>query len=79
MRVSLLFLLAVSLTAQVVPPNAAGVSMGHFHIVTADPESQKKLWIDVLGGKLVTAGPLEYAMFPGVLVGYRKGESVGIG
>ena len=70
-------LFSVTLAAQVAPPNGAGVSMGHFHIVTADPESQKKLWVDALGGKLVTAGPLEYAMFPGVLIGYRKGESSG--
>jgi catechol 2,3-dioxygenase-like lactoylglutathione lyase family enzyme len=78
MRVMLIFaFLAVPLLAQVAPPNSAGVSMGHLHIVTPDPEGQKKLWIDVLGGKLVKAGPLEYAMFPGVFVGYRKGASTG--
>jgi catechol 2,3-dioxygenase-like lactoylglutathione lyase family enzyme len=70
-------LLSFPLLAQVAPPNAAGVSMGHFHIVTPDPEAQKKLWVGALGGKLVTAGPLEYAMFPGVFIGFRKGESSG--
>jgi catechol 2,3-dioxygenase-like lactoylglutathione lyase family enzyme len=78
MRLTLLFaLLTVALPAQVAPPNSAGVSMGHMHIVTPDPDAQKKLWIDALGGKLVKAGPLEYAMFPGVFIGFRKGESNG--
>jgi len=77
MRLMLPMLFSLTLAAQVAPPNGTGVSMGHFHIVTADPESQKKIWVDALGGKLVTAGPLEFAMFPGVLIGYRKGESSG--
>jgi catechol 2,3-dioxygenase-like lactoylglutathione lyase family enzyme len=78
MRLTLLSaFVALPLLAQVVPPNAAGVSMGHLHIVCSNPEAQKKLWVDVLGGKLITAGPLEYAMFPGVFVGFRKGQSNG--
>jgi catechol 2,3-dioxygenase-like lactoylglutathione lyase family enzyme len=63
--------------AQVAPPNAAGVSMGHLHIISPDPEAQKRAWIDVAGGKLVKAGPLDFAMFPGVVVGFRKGDSNG--
>ena len=63
--------------AQVAAPNEAGVSMGHLHIVTPNPDAQKKLWMDALGGRLVKAGPLEYAMFPGVFVGFRQGDSSG--
>lgn len=70
-------LLSVPLLAQVAPPNAMGVSMGHFHIITPDPDAQKKIWVDVLGGKLVKVGPLDFAAFPGVLMGFRKGESEG--
>jgi len=80
MNKRLLFLIlsfASPLLGQVAPPNAAGVSMGHVHIVTPDSEAQKRVWIDVLGGKLVKAGPLEYALFPGVLIGFRKGDSNG--
>ena len=51
--------------------------MGHLHIITPDPEAHKKIWIDTLGGKLVKIGPLEFAKFPGVFVGIRKGESNG--
>jgi len=63
--------------AQVMPLNSTGVAMGHLHIVTPDPDAHRKLWIDVLGGKPVKAGPIEFAMFPGVLVAYRKGDSSG--
>ncbi len=48
--------------------------MGHVHIITPNPEAHKKIWIDILGGKLVRIGPLEFAKFPGVFVGFRKGE-----
>ena len=67
----------IPLSAQTMPGNATGVSMGHLHIITPDPAAHKKIWIDVLGGKLVNVGPLEFAKFPGVFVGFRKGESSG--
>lgn len=51
--------------------------MGHLHIITPDPEAQRRAWIDVAGGRPVKVGPLEFAMFPGVIVGFRKGESQG--
>jgi catechol 2,3-dioxygenase-like lactoylglutathione lyase family enzyme len=51
--------------------------MGHLHIVTPDPAAQKKLWVDVLGGKHGKIGALEYATFPGVVVAFRTGESSG--
>jgi hypothetical protein len=46
-------------------------------MISADPEAQKKCWIDGLGGRLVKVGPLEFAVFPGLLVGFRKGDSNG--
>jgi catechol 2,3-dioxygenase-like lactoylglutathione lyase family enzyme len=70
-------LFTVPLLAQVAPPNEMGVSMGHFHIITPDPDAQKKVWVDVLGGMLLKVGPLDFAMFPGVLMGFRKGEAEG--
>jgi catechol 2,3-dioxygenase-like lactoylglutathione lyase family enzyme len=59
------------------PFSPEGVAMGHLHIVTADPAAHKRLWVDVLGGKLTMVGPLEFAVFPGVFVGFRKGEPGG--
>ncbi len=78
MRLSIvLALLTTPLLAQIVPPNDMGVSMGHLHILTPDPEAHRKLFIDVLGGKPVSTGPLEWAVFPGVFVGFAKGEPTG--
>ena len=70
-------LLSAPLPAQVEPPNASGVSMGHLHLVTTQPELYRKLFIDVLGGQSKKSGPLEWAVFPGVFVGFRKGEPAG--
>jgi catechol 2,3-dioxygenase-like lactoylglutathione lyase family enzyme len=47
--------------------------MGHLHILTSDPAAHRKLWIEVLGGVPVKAGPIELAKFPGVLVAFRQG------
>jgi catechol 2,3-dioxygenase-like lactoylglutathione lyase family enzyme len=46
------------LVAQTAPPNAAGISMGHVHLVVADPPAMQKVWVDVMGGTPLTAGPL---------------------
>jgi len=77
MRLAVFALIAITLAAQVAPPNPRGVSMGHFHIITPNPEAQKKVWADALGCRVVQAGPLEFVMIPGVLIGFRKGESEG--
>ncbi|MGE5646322.1 MAG: VOC family protein [Acidobacteriota bacterium] len=63
--------------AQVPAPNAAGVSMGHLHIKSRDVAAQRKLWIDVLGGRPGKLGPMESAKFPGVIVLYQQGEPDG--
>jgi catechol 2,3-dioxygenase-like lactoylglutathione lyase family enzyme len=76
-RILLLALLTLPLAAQVAPPNEMGVSMGHLHLTATDPDAVMKLWIDVLGGEKVMAGPLEFAMFPGVFIAARKGEPGG--
>lgn len=73
----MIVVLAAPLLAQIVPPNGMGVSMGHLHIFTPDPDAHRKLWIDVLGGKPVKLGPVELAMFPGVMVGFRQATSSG--
>ena len=44
--------------AQTAPPNAAGIAMGHVHLVVADPPAMQKVWVDVMGGTPLTAGPL---------------------
>jgi catechol-2,3-dioxygenase len=48
----LLSVSTASLFAQTGAPNDAGVSMGHMHLMVADPEAQKKLWVGVLGAQV---------------------------
>src|SRR5947209_14239831 len=58
--------------AQVMPPNGTGVSMGHLHLNSANPELQRKFWVDLLGAKPAKLGPLEVYAMPGVLVMVTK-------
>ena len=76
---TLLLLLAspFSLLAQLPPPNDAGVSMGHLHILTRDPDAQRKFWTEVMGATQAKLGPMDVMKFPGVLVMFRKGEPAG--
>jgi catechol 2,3-dioxygenase-like lactoylglutathione lyase family enzyme len=78
MRLALSFVLvAWPLLSQVAPPNDAGVAMGHLDIVSSDPEAHRRLWVDVLGGKVAKTGSQEWAVFPGVFVGITKGQPSG--
>lgn len=59
---------AVALIAQTAPPNATGISMGHIHLVVQDPAAMQKVWVDVMGGKPLTAGPLTMVKLPNVFI-----------
>jgi catechol 2,3-dioxygenase-like lactoylglutathione lyase family enzyme len=74
---SFLAIIAVSITpafAQLAPPNEAGVTLGHFHLIVKDVDAQKDFWVSILGGKVVKNGPLELIQFPGVYIMLRQGE-----
>jgi catechol 2,3-dioxygenase-like lactoylglutathione lyase family enzyme len=76
MRYLLLLAASVmSLLAQVAAPNASGVSIGHIHLVVADPDAQKKLWIGLLGAEVTSAGALEMLKFPGVFIVVQKART----
>ncbi|MGD0437729.1 MAG: VOC family protein [Bryobacteraceae bacterium] len=64
-----------SLCAQLAAPNASGVSIGHIHLVVADPDAQKKLWVDLLGAEVTHAGALELLKFPGVFIVVQKART----
>jgi len=66
---------AVSLFAQLAPPNDSGISMGHVHLYVADPDAQKKLWVDLLGAQVTHSGTLELLKFPGILVVVAKARN----
>ncbi len=63
MKALVLALIAVPAMAQLAPFNAAGVTMGHHHIMVPDVDAQKKIWVDALGGELSGAPPLEFVKF----------------
>jgi catechol-2,3-dioxygenase len=61
--------------AQLAPPNDIGVALGHIHMAVKDVEAHKQFWTTMLGGKLVTSGPLTLIQFPGVFVMLRQADA----
>ena len=74
---SLVFLLASPASAQLVGPNAAGVSFGHVHLNVADIEVHKKLWVEHFDGGVVERGRLTSVKFPGLLIVLSEREPTG--
>ena len=72
-----LLTLAPLALAQLPPPNAAGVSMGHLHLNVKDIEENKKFWVDQLGATPVKLGSNDVMKFPGVLIFLRKADPSG--
>ena len=62
--------------AQLPPPNEAGVSIGHIHLVVRDIEANKKVFV-AMGGKLTKFGDNEIVKFPGILIFFRQGDPTG--
>ena len=61
--------------AQLVEPNQLGLRMGHVHLAVKDVDAHKQFWIGIMGGTLVTNGPLELIQFPGVYIMLRRTEA----
>ena len=78
--IAYVFLLAAALTmpaaGQLAPPNAAGVSLGHIHLVVGDVPAQQKFWA-TMGGVPVANQKLEMIQFPGVFILVRRAETKG--
>ena len=63
--------------AQLSPPNETGVSMGHIHFMTQDPEAHRKFWT-MLGAKPGKAvGPNETYKVLNALILVRKQDASG--
>src|SRR5205823_11557729 len=71
-------LAAGTAVAQPAPFNEAGVTMGHWHIVSKDVEANKKLFL-ALGGKLFMPGGNPLMMFPGLYINLNLGDEKGEG
>lgn len=63
--------------AQLPPPNATGVTMGHWHMVTQDVEATKKVFATMGGTVVQRSNGSEIVKFPGVLVFFREAEPTG--
>jgi catechol 2,3-dioxygenase-like lactoylglutathione lyase family enzyme len=75
-------LIAGTAAAQPAPYNAAGITMGHWHIASKDVEANKNLFV-AMGGKLFMPGGQPLIMFPGLYIslvlGNEKGEGGTVG
>lgn len=74
----LLSLLAASVNpalAQLAPYNDAGITTGHFHMFVNDPEPLKKIFVEMLGGRVTATGSLELISFPGAMVVLGKSRT----
>jgi hypothetical protein len=54
--------------AQLADPNASGISYGHVHMFLADPDAEKKIWVDLLGARATASGALALMSVPGAMV-----------
>ena len=61
--------------AQLAPPNDLGVALGHIHLVVKNVDAQKEFWTTMLGGTMVSNGPLTLIQFPGIFIMLRQGEA----
>lgn len=62
--------------AQLSPPNAAGVAMGHLHYRVRDVDANKRFWI-ALGGKPVMVAGIDAVTLADVIVLLERGDSSG--
>ena len=71
-------LTAVTAAAQPAPFNEAGVTMGHWHLISKDVEANKKIFL-AMGGKLFMPGGNPLIMFPGLYINLNLGTEKGNG
>ena len=74
--VLLLLASALPASAQLAPPNDAGVAMGHLHYYVRDVEANQRFW-EALGGEVSAFGQSVVMTFPDVLVFLSLGEPEG--
>src|SRR5215831_14404408 len=60
--------------AQLTAPNDNGIAIGHIHLLSKDPDAQKKIWIEALGAQVTKTGTLEMLRLPGVFIIINRAE-----
>jgi len=71
-------LTAGTASAQPAPFNELGLTMGHWHIISKDPEANKKIFL-AMGGKLFMPGGAPLMMFPHIYINLTLGQEKGDG
>src|SRR5436189_6339207 len=59
--------------AQLMPPNAAGVSLGAVYFTVPDVAKHKKIWVDTFGAKPTMVGKTEMLKIPGAFIVLTQG------
>jgi catechol 2,3-dioxygenase-like lactoylglutathione lyase family enzyme len=59
---------AASAPAQVPPPSAGPIVMGHHHFNVSDVDAQKHFWVDLLGAQAVPLGKMTVIKMPNGLI-----------
>ena len=63
--------------AQLLPPNQAGITMGHVHLNVTDVEAHRKFWLGPIGAKPYKLGRLEGVTVPGLILLFRQRDPSG--
>lgn len=69
--------LALPGQAQLLPPNAAGVTMGHMHLNVKDVAVQKKFWTELFSATPLKREGLEGVKVPGMIILFTVKEPTG--
>src|SRR6185436_3810754 len=77
--VAALAVAAAAAPAQVAPPNAAGVAMGHLHFHVRDVAANRAFWVALGARRLRPFGGAEVLGFDGLLILLSPGDSSGPG
>src|SRR5207245_10134884 len=65
---------ALPVFAQLAAPNESGISLGHLHLLSKNPEAQKKIWVEAFGAQMTKTGTLELLRLPGIFIIINKAE-----
>jgi predicted enzyme related to lactoylglutathione lyase len=74
LSVSLILCLVAPASAQLAPPNAAGVSLGAVYYTVPDVAAHRKIWVDIFGAKPVMVGKTEMLKMPGAFIVLVQGQ-----
>src|SRR5262250_3067163 len=72
---SLFLIMPITVFGQLTAPNDSGVSIGHVHLLSKDPDAQKKIWVEAFGAQPTKTGTLEILRLPGVFIVINKADT----